>query len=140
MAVPYTFADKTGNVPAAYLDANFAFLANQLANQNTVTAYTANHTVTSDENGQTFTNAGAVATVTFALPTPVVGLTYTFIVAAAQNVILDVGGSVVIAIGEIAGTAGGGASSNSPYSAVTLKAVSATLWVATSFTGSWAPS
>lgn len=140
MAVPYTFADKTGNVPASYLDADFAYLAALIEAGGTVTAYTTDHTVTAAETGETFINTGAAGAVVFTLPTPAAGLVYTFIVAEAQTVTLDVGGSVVIAIGEISGTAGGGASCNSPFSAVTLKAVSTTLWVATSNTGSWAPS
>jgi hypothetical protein len=140
MAVPYLFANRTGNVPAEYLDDDFAYLAALIEAGGTVTAYTANHTVTAAQTGATLTNSGAVGTVTFTMPTPAAGLVYTFIVAAAQNVILDVGGSVVIAIGEIAGTPGGGASCNSPYSSVTLKAISTTLWVATSSIGSWTPS
>ncbi len=140
MAVPYLFAERVGNVPAEYLDADFAYLNDQLVNQGTVTAYTTSHTVTAEENGTTFTNSGAVGGVVFTMPTPAAGLVYTFVVVAAQLVTLDVGGSVVIAIGEIAGAAGGGATCNSPYSLVTLRAVSTTLWVATSSIGSWTPS
>ncbi len=139
MAVPYLFAERVGNVPAEYLDADFAYLNDQLVNQGTVTAYTTSHTVTTAETGQTFTNAGAVGGVVFTMPTPAAGLVYTFVVVAAQLVTLDVGGSVVIAIGEIGGTPGGGATCNSPYSLVTLRAVSTTLWVATSSIGSWTP-
>jgi hypothetical protein len=136
MAVPYTFATQTGDVPASYLDANFTYLEG-LVTSGAVTAYTADHTVTAAQSGQTLTNTGAVGAVIFTMPTAVAGLVYTFIVAAAQNVTLDVGGSVVIGIGESASSAAGYASSNSPYSAVTLKAISSTLWAATSSTGSW---
>ena len=140
MAVPYIFATQAaGNVPASYLDSDFSYLAALIEANGTVTAYTADHTVTAAQTGATLTNAGASGAVIFTMPTPASGLVYTFIVAAAQTVTLDVGGSVVIAIGEIAGTAGGGASCNSPYSAVTLKAISTTLWVATSSIGSWTP-
>ena len=139
MAVPYTFADKTGNVPAEYLDANFTYLEAQFTAGGTVTAKTANYTVLASETNNTFTNAGAVGSVTLTLPTPASGLQYTFICAAAQTFTLDVGGSVQIAIGEIIGTAGGGATCNSPYSIVTLRAVSTVLWIATTNIGSWAP-
>lgn len=137
MAVPYTFAERVGNVPAEYLDADFAYLAALIEAGGTVTAYTADHTVTAGETGATFTNAGASGAVIFTMPTPAAGLFYTFIVAAAQTVTLDVGGSVVIAIGEIPGTAGAGATCASPYSSITLKAISTTLWVATSQIGAW---
>jgi hypothetical protein len=77
--------------------------------------------------------------VTLALPTPVAALEYTFIVEASQDLIIDAGGSVVIGLGEIATSAGGSVSSNSPNSAITLKAISATLWVAISLIGTWSP-
>jgi hypothetical protein len=73
------------------------------------------------------------------VPTPVAGLEFTFIVVAAQTLTLDVGGSVVVALGKIATSAGGNVSSSSPYSALTLKAVSSTLWVATFLVGTWTP-
>jgi len=140
MAVPYIFATQpAGNVPGSYLDSNFSYLSALVEAGGTVTAYTASHTVTSAETGTTFTNSGAAGAITFTMPTPAAGLVYTFIVATAQTVTVDVSGAVVIAIGEISGTAGGGASSNSPYSSVTLKAISTTLWIATSSTGSWTP-
>jgi hypothetical protein len=142
MAVPYTFAERIGNVPAEYLDADFAYLEAQLASLGTVTAYTADHVLTTDENGQTSTNAGAAGTISLTLPTPAAGLTYTFVVVAAQSLVVDVAGSVVIAIGEGAPTSPGGSiSCASQYSVLTLKAVSATLWVGINqLGGAWTPS
>lgn len=104
-----------------------------------VTNYTGNQTLTAAQSYGVFANEGAAGDVTLTMPTPVVGLEYTFVVAAAQNLILDVGGSVVIALGEITTTPGGQLSSNSPYSVLTLKALSTTLWVATSLLGTWTP-
>lgn len=104
-----------------------------------VTLYTGNQTLTAAQSYGTFANTGAAGPVTLTMPTPVVGLEYTFVVTEAQNLILDVGGSVVIALGEITTTPGGQLSSNSPYSVLTLKALSTTLWVATSLLGTWTP-
>lgn len=104
-----------------------------------VTTYTGNQTLTPAQSYGVFTNDGSVGDVTLTMPTPSAGLEYTFVVAAAQNLILDVGGSVVIALGEITTTPGGQLSSNSPYSVLTLKALSTTLWAATSLLGTWTP-
>lgn len=104
-----------------------------------VTAYTSNQTITAAQSYQTFSNMGATGQITLEMPTPAAGLEYTFIAAAAQNMILDVGGSVVIGLGEIATSPGGQIACNSPYSSVTLKALSSTLWVATSLIGTWTP-
>ena len=104
-----------------------------------VTAKTGSDTLTSDQSYQVFTNAGAAGPVILTLPTPAAGLEFTFAVVAAQSLVVDVGGSVVIGLGELVSSAGGNVSSNSPYSAITLKVVSTTLWVATSLVGSWTP-
>lgn len=105
-----------------------------------VTAKTANDTLIASQSYGIFTNAGSAGTVTLSLPTPTAGLEFTFICISAQDFVLNAGGTVQIAIGEIIGTAGGGATCNSPYSTVTIRAVSSTLWVATSSLGSWTPS
>lgn len=104
-----------------------------------VVAKVASYAVLASDSGTTFNNLGASGAITLTLPTPAVGLTYSFVTAAAQNMILDVGGSVVIGIGEIATSPGGQVACNSPYSAITLKALSTTLWVAVAMTGSWNP-
>ncbi|MES2598605.1 MAG: hypothetical protein V4662_24940 [Verrucomicrobiota bacterium] len=46
---------------------------------------TANYTVLAAETGTTFTNYGAIATITFALPPAVVGLHYRFVVLASSG-------------------------------------------------------
>lgn len=108
----------------------------------TITNYTSDQTIAVSQNFETFTNLGAVGQITLTLPTPAAGLQYTFIVATAQNIILDVGGSVVIAIGEGSpSSAGGSVACASPYSVLTLKAISATLWVGIyQLGGAWTPS
>lgn len=104
-----------------------------------VSTKTVNEALTAAQSYQTFTNEGASGTVTLTLPTPVAGLEFTFVVVASQSLVIDVGGSVVIYVGETPSSAGGSASANSPGSIITLKAISTTVWVATSLVGSWTP-
>lgn len=139
--IPYTFANQGGSsgvsIPASELDANFTALLNAVNAPGAVTACSTSQSITADQTNQTFSNAGAAGAVTLTLPTPVAGYKYTFICAAAQTLTLDISGSVVIGLGEIATTAGGAVSANTIYSSITLIALSPTLWVATSMTGSW---
>lgn len=105
------------------------------------TAKTANDALTIDQSYQTFTNEGASGTVTLSLPTPAAGLEYSAAVVAAQSLILDAGGSVVIALGPgIESTAGGQISANDPGAFVTLKCLSATRWQAIAGGNGWSPS
>jgi hypothetical protein len=104
-----------------------------------VAAKTGNDTLTADQSYQTFTNEGASGSVTLELPPAAPNLQFFFMVVVAQSLVIDVGGSVVIYVGEISSSAGGSAFSNSPGSIITLKAVSTTVWGATSLVGSWTP-
>jgi len=142
--VPYLFADRSGRVPASYLDADFAYVLARttgVTGFGLVTAETSNETLTADQSYQTFTNEGASGSVTLSLPTPSVGLEFTFAVVAEQSLIVDVGGSVVIALGPgIESTAGGQISANEPGAFVTLKCLSATRWQAIAGSFGWTPS
>jgi hypothetical protein len=144
MAVPYLFADRNGRVPASYLDADFAYVlarSTGVTGFGLVTAKTANDTLTADQSYQTFTNEGASGPVTLTLPTPAAVLEFTFAVATAQTLTLDVGGSVVIALGPgNETTAGGQISANEPGAFVTLKCLSATRWQAIAGAFGWTPS
>src|SRR5688572_2222423 len=64
----------------------------------TVEVKTANYTVTTDDVGKTFTNEGAGAAVTFALPAATVGLWYRFTAKAAQELRVDPNGTETIAL------------------------------------------
>jgi hypothetical protein len=106
----------------------------------TVNNYTTNTSLTSAQSYGISTNSGASGSVTLTLPAAAIGLQYTFVVVAAQTLQINVtGGSVIIGLGEIASSAGGNISSNSPYSAVSLLCLSSTLWAATSIVGTWSP-
>lgn len=106
-------------------------------NLSLVVPCTASQDVGATDTFMTFTNAGAAGSVTLTLPTPSVGLEYEFVVVAAQSLVVNVDGSVVIAIGELLSSAGGTATASSPYSSLRLKCLSSTLWVAIAVTGTW---
>lgn len=142
--VPYLFADRSGRVPASYLDADFAYVlarSTGVTGFGIVTAKTANDTLTDAQSYQVFTNEGAAGSVTLTLPTPVAGLEFTFAVVATQTLTLDVSGSVVIALGPgNESAAGGQISANEAGAFVTLKCLSATRWQAIAGSFGWTPS
>jgi hypothetical protein len=142
MTVPYIFGTLTGtppiDVPASELDDNFSYLLGLVPSPTTIACIT-NQLLTTGQSLNTFTNAGAGGAVTLTLPTPTAGLLYIFVVAANQTLTIAAGGSVVIALGEVTSTAGGNISSSTSYSAVTLRAISASVWAALSITGTWTP-
>lgn len=94
-----------------------------------VTAKTTDYTVTANEVGAFFTNAGAGAGVIFTLPTPVVGMEYEFYRDANQAVTVDIGGSVTIQIGASVTTAGGNVTLDAVGSRIRIVAISTTQWV-----------
>lgn len=70
---------------------------------------TANYTVIAGtNNGALFTNEGAAAAITFALPAATVGQWYAFFVKAAQELRIDPNGTETIALGStgVQGAAG----------------------------------
>lgn len=103
-------------------------------------------TVTDDNNGKTLdvaesgtvqTNAGAGGSAAWTLPEAVAGLTYTFVVGAAQELRItpDAGDAI---------NNGGTAAANGEYiysatvgHSVTLTAVTTSSWVVTAITGTW---
>lgn len=106
-----------------------------------VTAKTVSDTLTAAQSYQVFTNEGAAGPVILTLPTPAAGLQFTAAVVASQTLILDVTGSVVIALGPgIESTAGGQISANEPGAFVVLKCLSATRWQAIAGGNGWTPS
>lgn len=117
-----------------------AIVASLPGNEGIVENKTADYTITPSDSRKTFTNLGAAGTVILEMPTPFVGLQYNFLVEAAQTLVLDVGGSVVVALGEIVSAPGDQISSNTPYSFLTLKCLTTTLWGALSMGGSWSAS
>jgi hypothetical protein len=102
----------------------------------TVEAKTANYTVTTADNGKTFTNEAAAGAITFALPAATVGHWYRFKVKAAQELRIDPNGTETIALPSTGaqGAAGKYLTANAD---VDLECVKAGVWEANWYTGTW---
>lgn len=82
-----------------------------------------------------FDNLGASGSITFSLPTAVVGLNYQFCVAAAQTLEVLAGTSTTINVGGSLTSSAGNITSAQVGACVTLEAYDTTHWIATALTG-----
>lgn len=96
----------------------------------TVEVKTADYTIVADtDNGKTFTNEGAGAAVTFALPAATVGQWYRFVAKAAQEIRLDPNGTQTIALDTgVQQAAGAYITFNAIGERVTIECVKAGEW------------
>jgi hypothetical protein len=92
---------------------------------------------TSTDVGSAFTNEGASAQIVFNLPAAAAGLTYTFIVQDVDGIQVVGNGTNTIRLSSAVSSAGGTATSIAIGSVLTLVAINASEWVATSITGTW---
>lgn len=90
------------------------------------------------DNRVCFTNEGATGGVTFSLPTAAANLDYTFYVQAAQTLTIDAASGDTIRFGATVTAADGSISSSTVGSAIRLRAINATEWVAVALVGTWA--
>jgi len=111
-------------------------LAKKLVEANTAGSGSPN-TITSSESGSVFTNEGATALNYHTLPTAVSGLTYTFYVQDADGIRVTANTGDTIRIDTSVSASAGYAESTTVGSSVTLTAINATEWVATSVIGTW---
>lgn len=118
--------DATGNITTTGWIKNTRF----------VTAPGTSAVASGNSNG-VFTNEGAGAQVDLTLPTAVAGLTYTFHVQAAFTLKVIANAGDTIRIGPSVSAAAGFCSTAVVGNSVTLTAINATEWVATSFIGVW---
>lgn len=95
------------------------------------------HTVLVTESGTILTNAGAVGPFAHTLPAAAVGLEFTFVVMAAQELRVTPAAGDVININGTAADAAEYWSANAPGESLHLVAVDANTWVAVSYTGTW---
>lgn len=102
-----------------------------------VSAKTTTTSPTSTDSGTLYTNEGATSEVTFNLPTAVAGLAYTFYVQDTDGLKIVANTGDTIRIGGVVSASAGYAESLVVGSSLTLTAINATEWVATSFIGSW---
>jgi hypothetical protein len=98
---------------------------------------TAGYAIANGDSGKFFNNIGATGEVDFALPVAAAGLHFYFIVEAAQTVKVIAGTGATISIGTATSASAGNVTSNFPYSALHVVAISTTEWVAASSTGEW---
>lgn len=92
---------------------------------------------TAADSGKVVTNAGAGGAVAITLPTAAAGYRYTFILMAAQELRITPAAGDAIKIGTSAGDAAEYFVADAVGETVTLVAVDATNWVATSYIGTW---
>jgi hypothetical protein len=103
-----------------------------------VEAKTADYTVTVNDNGKTFTNAGAAGTITFALPPATVGLRYRFVVKAVQQLRIDPNGTETISLPTgVQQAAGAYIVADAIGERISVECVKAGEWDTTEAVGTW---
>lgn len=93
--------------------------------------------ITSAESGTVYTNEGSTAQNYHTLPTAAAGLQYTFYVDNADGMRIVANTGDIIQINGVVSTTAGYCESLTIGSSVTLTAINATDWVATSVIGTW---
>lgn len=100
-----------------------------------VEAHTSDDTLTAAETGSMHTNEGAGGLVQLTLPSAAAGLRFQFYIDAAQTMrIIPAAGDSVRVLANVGTTNSNAATVGH---AIEFKAINATEWVATSFTGTW---
>jgi hypothetical protein len=106
--------------------------------ERTVEAKTANYTVTTADNGKTFTNDGAAGAITFALPAAVVGLWFRFVVKAAQELRIDPNGTQTISLPTgVQQAAGKYIGADAVGERISIECVKAGVWETHEAVGTW---
>lgn len=121
------------------IDPNGRFLGPLLVEANTAGVGSPN-VITAAESGSVYTNEGATAENYHTLPTPVAGLTFTFMVQDADGLRITCAtpASEQVYIGASPTTLTTGyANSTTIGSSVTVTAINSTTWVASASTGTW---
>jgi hypothetical protein len=109
----------------------------KLVSQIPVTPVTTTASPASTDSGTVYTNEGDADGATVTLPAAAVGLQFVVYVQAAQTLTVTAGTGDTIRIGSSVTSAAGSITSATVGSALTLVAINATEWVATSAVGSW---
>lgn len=101
---------------------------------------TANYTVIAGvDNGKTFTNEGAGAAITFALPAATVGQWYRFKVKAAQELRVDPNGTELMTLPAdgVLQAAGAYLTANANGEGLEIECVKTGQWESNWYTGTW---
>jgi len=100
---------------------------------------TSNYTLTNTDSGKAFSNSGAGGAVTLTLPALLGGLTYIFIVDAAQTLTVRASNGAVIRVGGSESMVNGAASTSTVGNTLILYGdpTNTSRWVAVSVIGTW---
>lgn len=100
---------------------------------------TADYTVTTADNGRTFSTAGASGTVVFSMPAAVPGLRYRFYVGAAQELRIDPNGTETAGLPStgVQQAAGAYLTANAAGETLDLQCVVAGSWSPFGYSGTW---
>lgn len=100
---------------------------------------TADYTVTTADNGKTFSTAGASGTVVFSMPAAVPGLRYRFYVGAAQELRIDPNGTETAGLPStgVQQAAGAYLTANAAGETLDLQCVVAGTWSPFGYSGTW---
>lgn len=110
-------------------------MARRTVEVKTATSYTV---VADVDNGKTFTNEGASAAVTFALPAATVGQWYRFVAKAAQELRIDPNGTETIALDTgVQQAAGAYITANAIGERIEVECVKAGEWDTSDPVGTW---
>lgn len=125
----------SGTSGVYYLRQQFTGAFSQFIIQGRYTlAKTTSYTIVAADTGTTFTNAGAAGSVTFTLPaSPTLGESNSFMLSAAQTVIISGGSNSVVWPGLATGTS---RTSSTQYASATVT-WDGTVWIGTSILGTW---
>ena len=113
------------------------FLLKDAATTVPITIKTIDYTILAGDSLDTFTSEGTTEEIEFTLPTAVAGYQYSFVVQDNDGIKVIASASDTIRIGNLVTVAAGYISSNVIGSVITLTAVNATEWYATSYLGDW---
>jgi hypothetical protein len=104
-----------------------------------VTAHTADFTLTADNNGTRHVNTGAVAAVKCSLPPATLGLHFAFGLGAAQELRLDPDGNETISLPStgVPGAAGKYLVADAIGESVRIECLKAGNWSVLGYTGTW---
>jgi hypothetical protein len=104
-----------------------------------VTAHTADYTLTANDNGTAHSSKGASGTIVASLPAATVGLHFRFYVGAAQEHRIDPSGTEKIALPStgVAGAAGKYLSADAIGENVSIICFETGIWSVVGYTGTW---
>lgn len=134
---PVSIAGTTVTIAGALQVTGATAIGGALFAQRSVEAVTTTKSPSAAESREVYTNEGDADGSVLTLPTAAAGLEYTFVVQSAQTQTITANAGDTIRIAGTVTAAAGSISSAVVGSSVTLTAINATEWIATSVVGTW---